>query len=1263
MGKTEIQLNTEQEAAVEAELDDNTIVTAAAGSGKTFVLVERVIRLLCDRENGVPADKLAIMTFTKNATKSLHEKLNKALDKKMRDEDLSEEDRAYFEEQKFKLRQANISTIDAFCLRIIKENPEAFGLPVTFTLADSAKKAAMQTRAITLTMQAFYEENASDSERSFTKDERRDLFYTFNFENDRALREQVVSFADELSTYADAEKWLSEAEAVYADEKSLEKQYLEVFVSSLDSVMSRVEPGDPPGKRKGRIRKLLDEYRQVIDVMTVEAQSFAAKAASDLKNAGTAAQRNAAKKDADAAKKLLDEIIPKLEDYAKLDEERFTALNPSYSDFLADPSIGTLGAFFAEARSLPKLPGLVRGGKSTKARKRFTAVKNELQGIADKLKDGSFNPQSTAPALAQTAVKAFVKLVKIYREHFDFLKKSQACIDFSDCELLLLKKLTEDEEYRDQLSERFSCVIVDEFQDSNDIQAEIFKHIAHGKLFYVGDIKQSIYAFRGGNPGIMAGLCKGIDGFKPLPLSKNYRSRETIIDVVNSAFCGLMTEEYGGVEYDTDENRLKYGADFPNAPDDEKYCAEIHLINGKPSEDDKDLLQARFVARKIKELHDDESFLITREIEKDGEKTKVLVRPEYSDFLVLLRTRSGIPAYRQALSELGVSSAAPSGTSFLESEEIRLVLNYLEIVDNPLKDEQLLKVLMSPIYRFSANEVAEIRLGLSGLDENALTDFQKKKLAAQMKKYSLFNCLRKCSAPLNLAEDIEGETGTIERNVPQKISQFLEDLNGFRYFMSSNSLHKLVCRIYEDTDAELIAAAFEDSAQRVANVRRFQDMAADFELRSGGSLGDFLGFIERVKLNQSQKVEDASRPEGSADCVRIMTFHASKGLEAPICIMSELDHLLASYDYTGTMLTDRENYFALMNVDVKKRVKSKSFAYCALERLIRKRACGEELRLMYVALTRAREKLIMVGKGDPDSWNETVLDPDAPEEMFESSVPFRWIYGSLLRYRVSGSDKLKGLNCIITEDNYNGEPPQFHKEEKEKREISEEEIVRLYEKMNFRYAHEEDAKRREKYSVTELAHRNSTMPITLSFPSFAKDSEGVSGADKGNAYHNCMQHISLNKFRALDVRDYAELAKSEIEALTQLRKLTPKDAEIIEPDKIAGFFAGELGQRILRCSEVMREEQFYDEVLGKDIGEDDLDRILLQGRVDLYFVEDGEIVVVDYKTDNPHNLEKEKENYARQVKIYSSVLPKFTGMRVKEIYLYAFATGEALKIQ
>lgn len=1267
MATNEEILNPQQKKAVDAVIGQSTIVTAAAGSGKTFVLVERIIRLISTKDNNIPADSLAIMTFTKNATRSLHEKLNKALDKEMMKADLSEEDRAYLEEQKFRLRQANISTIDAFCLRLIKDNPEAFGLPVTFSIADSTKKAAMQTKAIELTMQTFYSATPENSEYSFTKQERNALFYTFNFRNDDVLQQQVISFAEELSTYVDAEKWLDEAEKVYTDEATLENQYLKPFKDLIRAQLNIA-------------KALLAMYPRIAADLSVEADDLLAEANDQFDNASTAKIKASAQKKVQSAETLVNEIIPAIDEYISLDADRFSELEKACSLFAAKPSIKTLGEFYEVLNSIEPMPSISQKGSRAPSRSKFTAIKNRIQDTITELKNASFDYQTLDITAQRSLVASFIKLVRIYRANFDFIKKNAGCIDFSDCELLLLKKLSEDEDYCKQLSERFSCMIVDEFQDSNDIQAEIFKKIALGKLFCVGDIKQSIYAFRGGNPKIMAALCKKEDGFVPLPLGTNYRSRKTIIEFVNKAFTGLMTEEYGGVDYYSDDeildNSLHFGATlYPAVPEEyrNKYLAEIHLLNSQNAGDNKEFVQARFVAQRIKELHDDENFKVTaeviREVEENGKtvlkKVKELVRPNYSDFLILTRKKTNFPYYRQALAELGITSSAPRGSGFLESEEIKLVLNFLAVVDNPLKDEELLKVLMSPIYRFTANEVAELRLGLTGLDESALSGVQKSKLSRQLKKYSLFNCLKLCAQPLSLGDFIDGESTVLERNVSPKITRFLADLEGFRYYMNSNSLYRLVCKIYEDTDAELIVAAFENSSAHVANIRRLQDMAADFEARDGGSLGDFLRFINRVKLNQSQKIEDASLPEDSANSVQIMTFHASKGLEAPVCIMSELDYTVSKDDYSGTMINDRDNYLALNTVDIKKRVKSKSFARRALELIIKKRARSEELRLLYVALTRAKDKLIMVSEGKMKDWSEPVFNPELPQEVFGKATPFKWIFSSLLRYPHSGDDTSFAIDgvCIATEDSFTGQPPQPIDEKNEEIEADKADISALSDKINFRYAHEEDTTRREKYSVTELAHRNSTMPINLNSPSFAADFEKVSGADKGNAYHNCMQYISFEKFRSANTEDYVGLAEGEIERLTRQHKLTAKDADIIEPEKIAEFFSGEFGKRLLRASEIRREEPFFAEVSGAEIGEDDLGRFMLQGRVDLYFIEDGEIVVVDYKSDNLYNLEKEKENYAKQVKIYSSILPRLTGLKVKEIYLYVFANGEALRIQ
>lgn len=1235
------QLNDEQSRAADFPYDRPAVVTAAAGSGKTTLLVERVIRLLSDRNSGIRSETLAIMTFTRNATKSLREKLNAQLNKRL-SEQTDPEMCEHLKEQIFGLRGAYISTIDAFCLRIIKENPEAFDLPMNFTLADAPKQTAMQLRAINLAMQDFYNENLP-AEQGFSPKERRDLFFSFDFENDAGLRDAVMSAADKLSTFADAEKWLCDAKDAYKDIGSLEKRYLKAFAPQMKMDCSRA-------------KKIIEKYDGLVDFLSREADDIES---GDPKTAKSA-----------AFKTYREKILPAIEDYVEFDLRRLEEFSKNCAAYEESPSLKTLCKAVSDFRDHgepPKVDG--RSGTKTEARSTFTAAKKLSEKVEKSILENDFDYETTLSTLPdrQETISAFIKLVDLYRGYYDLIKRTSGCLDFSDCELLLLKKL-ENAEFRTQLSNRFSCIIVDEFQDSNDIQAEIFKRLGNGHLFYVGDVKQSIYAFRGGNPEIMAQLCDGADGFTALPLNRNYRSRKPIIDVTNAAFSGLMTREYGGVDYEAPENRLVFGADsLPEIPGEyrDKYGCEICFINGAGS-DDKDMNAPRITAEKIRALHDDPNFLIT----KNGR----LVRPDYSDFAILLRKRPRIGNYRAALAELGISSAAPKGQHFLESEEIMLILNYLTIVDNPLRDEEMLKVLMSPIYRFTADEISFLRLGLLGIGKNALSAAQKKALAKKMKSYSLFNCVRICSKPLDAANlpDVFDECDTVyPRETNKKLAAFVRDINSFRYYMGSSSVYKLVCRICEDTDLPAVSAALDDSAQRVANVRRFQGIAADFESRDGGSLSDFLRFIERVRSVKNNNVEDASRPSDESNAVRIMTFHASKGLEVPVCILAELEKPLSIKDFTGVTLMNRDHGLAMMNVDVKKRIKRKTLAHCALSKINRVRLCGEELRLLYVAMTRAQEKLIMLVGSSADNWKNTV-DVGSREELFESSIPFKWVFASLMKHYDRNSEKFTDIDCTLSEISAGGKDSAESADNEDQSApkirytVSDEESEKLSEKIRFVYKYDEDTRRREKYSVTELAHRNSTMPVVLTKPSFAEDAE-ISGADKGNAYHNCMQYLPLGELQSAPPSDYREIIESAVRKMTQQGRLTAAEAELIDPALVADFFGGELGQRMFRSRAIRREQPFYAEVNGKDIGEDDLGEITLQGRVDLYFIESGKdgdgIVVVDYKSDNVRNLEKEKENYAKQVKIYSTVLPMLTGLPVKGIYLYAFLASEAIEIK
>lgn len=1210
-----VQLTEMQQAAADFPHTKPAVVTAAAGSGKTTLLVERVTRLLSDPALGIKADSPAIMTFTRNATNSLREKLNTALNKRL--EELSEKsaasaEREWLSGQIFALRQASISTIDAFCQKIIRENPESFDLPINFTIASAPKKAAMQDAAIRAAMQDFYNDNAEDP---FPKQQRETLFYTFDFENDEKLRKAVIETAETLSSYVDAEKWLSETENAYESLEALSARYLPIYAHPIE-----------------RYIRLMNSCCTAYDSIIGELGQLTAADVDSEKAA------NPEK----TLKTVTETVIPSLEEYSQRDRERLKSVTEKYHGFTQAPSLGTLRELITEcenAVNTVKEKSLSGKGCGDALRKSFRTVKKSFEealgGIAELAVSEEF--EKSAFEEQKTAITAFIKLLRIYRGYYNEIKKSSGSIDFSDCELMLLEKLN-NEDFRHQISERFSCVIVDEFQDSNDIQAAIFRKIGEGRLFYVGDVKQAIYAFRGGNPEIMARLCSGAEGFASLPLNQNFRSRREVIDTVNLAFSGLMTPEFGGVEYADNVNRLVMGRDFPESDSD--YKSEIHLINDE---------NARYVARRIKELHDDPGFHIT----KGGEK----VRPSYSDFIILTRNGGKFEEYRKALKELGIGSNVQKGKNLLEAEEIEIVLSFLRVVDNPMRSDELLKLMMSPIFRFTAEEMGKIRLGILGLPED-FPENKLEKITSAMKKYSLFRCVQLCGEPLETGNYVEGESAVIEREKSEKLIRFLEVIRRFRDLKSASSVYNLIRKIYEETDLTFIVSAFEDSAVRVANIRQLLEIAFDFEERDGGNLSDFLRFLERASDSLSSSFVNASGSEEQADSVGIMTFHGSKGLEAPVCVLAELQTQMSDDDYTGTLLVNRDSYMALKHVDIKRRVKRNTMTYNAISEEIRKKQCGEELRLLYVAMTRAQEKLIMVGKiGQSDIYPDPNIKPFT-EGYFSGTIPFKWVLKQLLVYYDMDCGRVPFT--LIT-DAQTPEPPERSIAETRNFDIPESEVENLSAIINRKYAFDEDTRQQSKLTVTQLAHMSDASPVILTTPSFVN--RAPTGAERGNAYHHCMELFPLEKIRGANPGDYAKIVEFALDEMSQNRLITEREREIVKAENIVRFFSGELGQRMLKSSLVRREEPFYAEIGGELLGLDYEGAVSVQGRIDMYFVENGELVIVDYKTDSAANLEKEKENYAQQVAIYAHALPKLKGMAVRAIYLYAFTNGKAIEIQ
>lgn len=1281
----------EQRDAIGHDYDKPAIVAAAAGSGKTTLLVERVVRLLSDVTLNISADQLAIMTFTKNATKSMREKLNRGLSEKLEalassDDNADREIYDYLKKQIFLLRQAAISTIDAFCLRMIKENAEQFDLPLNFTIADGAKKAAMQSQAMKAALEDLYSGKFSDAERDA-------LFFSFSFEDDSALENALLSVSEKLSCYPDPEKWKNDTLAAYKDMKSVEASFLELLDDFLDFNVKRA---------------------------SFSASEYSAKKIYEELVKEVANKRAKTKGKNDSLDKMENDVLPEIEKYIEFDKKRVGALVKDYEAYKGNKSAKLLAELIenleANSENPPEL--FPRSGNNYANKKLFNKLCKLISTSVGKLLE--FKPDAAAEqrelGFMQNALKTFFKLLDLYCEYYAYEKRAAGCIDFSDGERELYNKLSENNgsnDFRRQLSQRFKCVIVDEFQDCNNIQAKIFELLGEGRLFYVGDVKQSIYAFRGADPYIMAEICdnaytedreynsdeSGDIKFKKLLLNTNFRSRRAVVDTVNAAFTGLMTPTFGGVDYAKD-NQLHEGAKYPPI-NDELYDTEIAFVHSASRDDENDedneksMALAKYVAKRIRKLVDDESFLVCDGV--DENENFITRRARYSDFIVLLRAKTNINNYRKALKELNIPSTSKSGSGFFEADEIKLVWNYLKIIDNPLLDESFLKVLMSPIYRFSAEEAAQIKMGILGLEE---ADGKKRRdIAESYRRRSFFSSVNACLSQKAMLNKKEID---VKRSVSPKLAKFADDFKAFRYHMTSSSLTELVRKIYEDTELISIVAAFEDSPQRVGNIRQLQRMAAGFESRGGGGLGDFLRFLERAAENASRGVEEAAQPEGGMNAVRIMTFHASKGLEAPVCIISELQKKMSDDDYTGNLIVNYEHYMAMTHTDFKRRKKTKMLAYQALSKFVRNRELGSELRLLYVAMTRAQEKLIMVstiGSDDYKDLNKLVHDksplaaPELHDAIYEGGTPFKCVFYSLMQHAPAiGKDmkefSLNNIACRVSavetnEKRGNSESVDMASDEDEipaeekiekaiaekeiPAEIPEEKIAALIERMNAKYAHPEDTVQQAKYSTTELAHKKDAKPIELTKPAFARGGR-VSGVEKGNAYHHCMEHFPLDLVNVgMNHETLLKAVKKALEEMEKSRKVSAEDVKIVEAERIAAFFESDLGKRMLKAyagdkDNVKREQAFYAEVNGDEVRLDYKGRISIQGRTDMYFIEDGKIVVVDYKSDTIENLKKEQESYKFQVEIYTKVLGRYTGMEVKDMYLYAFTANSEYKV-
>ena len=1274
----EIKWTEEQENAINFTPASSACVTAAAGSGKTALLVERVVRLIRgDEQRDIPpvsADKFAILTFTRNAADEFRIRMTRAIDEASRSHDGS-----VTREQLIKFRSSVISTINSFCLGILRDNAELFDLPVSFTIVEESKGQIMLKNALDNAMEYFYSQefesdfpdvysrfggSFSEEQRQRLGSQARELLHkTFSFSTDDRLREAVNAVYMRASSLADREQWLDGCVTVFNSIDKMEKRFLPVIVDDLRRQCSLLSA-------------CLQRYRSMCEAAD---QSFCDRFLAVLEVDEQAVS---------AVLSAFDSAFPKGQQPHIADFDRF-------NEICGQP---VFGAF---SRS-----GIPRGNEDYKQLKaQVDAVRKRIQkyvadirlgcGYSTELAESEIMPQ-------QRAVTALVMLVGRLEQEYSAIKRKAGVVDFSDCERMLLNKLRDEGcGLRERLSERFQCIILDEFQDTNDLQYEIFRLISRGEnnLFFVGDIKQSIYAFRGGNPEIMARCCTKGSGYEKLPLNRNFRSKQEVLNAVNAMFEGVMTRKYGEVDY-SDNNQLVCGAEYPTA-DGVSYGTEMYLLDfparEKPaSADDKSgnksdelmldasnpVAEARFTADLIRRMAAD------RFPVRDGDG----LRPcTWGDFAILLRSRTHFADYKAELEKLGIPVAADSGSGYLSADEIDLILCYLKVTDNPQLDEELLTVLMSPLYGMTAEELSLARLGILGYDPEKLkcSGVNLTPIYDAYARQSLFCCIA-AAAGSTLAQPEYSEQAaqaiseleklSIRREPHEKCARFIENFTGFRQFAANNSVERLIRRIYDDTDFFSVISTYERGDRKLANIRLLLKYTADFEASGGGTLNDFLRYTDAVREN-SGRLEEAVVPQEAADAVKILTFHASKGLEMPIVLLAGLGTALHD-ERSSSIIIDRKTGIGLKNTLINERLRTATISFNGANSSVKCAQLGEELRLLYVAMTRAKEKLILIGQCSEKNAAECRTDSFTPEFALSWNSHIRWILSSMLRY--GGDDPAPGKEIFLPEPGVRisffterlPEPESVQAELPADGTADEEAARSIAGSLFVKYPHEYETTLRSRFSVTELAHmeekQESSGEIQLRKPDFL--TPGMTGGVRingiliGNTYHHIMELFPLDTLNpAYNYEDMEAAVENAVNELIAYNRLTPDECFCLSDSerkqdiisRIARFFSGELGQNMLGSERLEREYEIFAELPAAELFPNAEGTTIIQGRVDMMFVRDGRTVVVDYKSDTRYGLQKELPAYKKQLELYRRILPLLMGKDCgNEIQLAVYSFGQ-----
>lgn len=1247
MGET--KWTKEQESAIYTK-GCNLLVAAAAGSGKTAVLVERIIKKITDKENPMDIDKLLVVTFTNAAAAEMKERIGEAITREL-DKD---PDSKVLQRQLTLLSKANITTIHSFCLNVIRNNFHILDIDPSFRVADETETILLRQEALDEIFDESYEDDKITSEFLSLVD-------SYGGRDDKKVMEMVESLYHFSQSMPWPENWLEEAIEDFNVKENFdfeETTWAEVLVENIKIELEGL---------KNRLKKavnileedeLLNPYKEVVkeDLNFVEAlimeESFRSMADTIFSYSHPALPRK------------------KLDEYLKEIKEKAVKIRNDVKD------------------KLKRIKENYFQGHED--------IKSQLQGLYPRM-------------------KALKNLVINFNVRYAEKKREKNIVDFNDIEHFCLYILTEftkeDElipssiavEYR----KKFEEVLVDEYQDSNLVQEVILNSVSRQpnikledekltvpNLFMVGDVKQSIYRFRQAKPELFLEKyntyeeCEGQN--RKIKLFKNFRSRENVIRGVNFIFKQIMSENLGELDY-TDEEALNPGAYYPEPEEEINYAGavELHLMEKnssksqgtlegeeeeEPEEDAPDniKLEATMVCKIIKDLigTSENPYMVW------DKNINSYRRLQYRDIVVLMRaTKSYAPTFTEEMNNIGIPVFADSSSGYFETAEVKTILALLQLIDNPRQDIPILAVLRSPIFSFSAEEIIDVRL-----------------VNKELNFYEIINKI----VNRNELEDGEEKSNikALNHELINKIEYFYKKLQNWRNKSVNYPLDQFIWSLYTETGYYGYVGAMPGGIQRQANLRVLFERAKQYESTSYRGLFNFINFMNKLRYS-SGDMGSAKIIGENEDVVRIMSIHKSKGLEFPVVILAGSGKEFNLQDTKKSVLFHHKLGFGPEYVDLEKRISYDTIMKEVIKKKINLETLSEELRILYVAFTRAKEKLIITGMvKDLDKTLEKWCDK-AKEEgekiptyaVMEGKNYLDWIVPPLTRH-VDCKCLLERVGADISSNYWSIDDSHWkiniwNKEdfkeeivEKEERDILKElEIFsqteetskfkdEIEKRLQFQYPYKEASIIPAKFSVSEIKRKFSPLDeensedmfksFILKKPLFLESVKKFTAAERGTFMHLVMQHLDLKNTESIDD------IKTQISLMVVEEFLTEQQAESINVYKILKFLQSDLGKRMKASDKVRRELPFYIQIPSSELYRElpsniySNEKILIQGVIDAFFEEEDGLVLLDYKTDYVENIEEFKQKYSLQLKYYKMALERITEKKVKEVYIYSF---------